>query len=193
MVVQAATTTSAWKKVVSNADTLSFTKQKDDVSVIIEARHYDTGWEIVKKYVGDDINFVEQYTAGSSDELKRLLAKLKEERDLSSTEIKTISSFRKRQLKLDMKRVWQERHVEKWVFAFNNNYTNTVTVHYGRTIHVDVIMEEKLKYIEEKLVMKLFETLGLDENEHDTELTIHYFSKKTTYFFENEEEDMMIG
>jgi hypothetical protein len=41
--------------------------------------------------------------------------------------------------------------------------------------------------------MKIFESFGLDDNEKDTELTIYYFTKKTSYFFENEEEEMMIG
>ena len=39
--------------------------------------------------------------------------------------------------------------------------THTVTVHYGKTITVDVVMEERYKYIEEKVMMKLFESFGL--------------------------------
>lgn len=191
--VQTATTTSGWKKLVSSADTLTFVKSKADYSIIIEARHYDAGWEIVKKYVGEDINFTEQYSAGSNDELKRLLDRLKAERELSTAEIKSLAQYKKKQLKLDLKRMYQERNVEKWSFALNNTSNNVVTIHYGKSIQVDIMMEERLKYIEEKVVMKLFESFGLDENERDTELTIYYFTKKTNYFFENEEEEILLG
>lgn len=191
--VQTATQTSGWKKIVSNADTVTFTKSKEEYSIIIEARQYDTGWEIVKKYVGDEINFTEQYSAGSSDELKRLLGRLKQERELSSAEIKSLAQYRKRQLKMDLKRIFQERHVEKWSFSLNSTSNNVVTIHYGKSITIDIIMEERLKYIEEKIVMKLFESFGLDENERDTELSIYYYTKKTNYFFENEEEEILIG
>ena len=194
MVTQTATTTTqGWKKLVATADTLSYIKQKLDHSIIIEARHYDTGWEIVKKYVGDEVNFTEQYSASSDDELKNLLGRLKEERELSTTEIKTISSFRKRQLKIDVKRVWKEGNTERWSFAFNGAYNNHVTIHIGKTVSVEVVMEEKLKYIEEKIVMKLFECFGLDENEQDTELNVFYYTKKASYFFESEEEEMVLG
>ncbi len=193
MVSQQATTTSGWKKLVSNSDTISFMKNRGDYSIIIEARHYDTGWEIVRKYVGADVNFTEQYSAGSVDEVKSLVNRLKSERELSSTEIKSISQFKKKQIRLDLKRVYQERNTEKWTFAFNNVFSNIVTIHYGKTITVDVCMEERLKYIEEKIVMKLFESFGLDENDHDTELSIYYFTKKTNYFFESEEEEVLVG
>jgi hypothetical protein len=192
MVSQATSQTSGWKKLIDNTDTISFIKSKLDHSIIIEARHYDTGWEIVKKYVGNEVNFTEQYSASSSDELKRLLNRLKAERELSLTEIKALSQYKKKQLKLDLKRIYQERNVEKWVFALNNT-TNNVIVRYGKTISVDIMMEERLKYIEEKIVMKLFESFGLDENDRDTELTIFYFTKKTNYFFENEEEELLVG
>lgn len=186
-------TTAGWKKLVSSTDTISFMKNKGEYSIIIEARHYDTGWEIVKKYMGDDINFTEQYSATSNDELKRLLGKLKDEKELSSTEIKTLSQFRKRQLKLDMKRIYQEQNAEKWSFSLSSNFNNFVTVRYGKQIIVDVIMEEKFKYIEEKIVMKLFESLGLDESERDTELTVFYYTKKANYFFETEDEEVFVG
>ena len=192
MVTQAATT-AGWKKLVSTSDTITYVKSKDDHSIIIEARHYDTGWEIVKKYAGGELNFTEQYTATSEDELKNLMNRLRSERELSINEIRTIAQFRKKQLKLDMRRVWQEKGVEKWSFAFNGNYSNHVLIHYGKQIHVDVTMEEKLKYIEEKIVMKLFESFGLDQSDQDTELAIYYFTKKASYFFESEEEEIVLG
>jgi hypothetical protein len=193
MVQQTTTQPSGWKKLVSNSDTISYAKQKAEYSIIIEARHYDTGWEIVKKYVGDDINFTEQYSASSMDELKSLLKRLQGERELSMAEIKNLSQFKKKEIKLDLKRLYQERNVEKWTFAYNNTYNNHIIIHYGKMITVDITMEERLKYIEEKIVMKLFEAFGLDETDRDTELTIFYFSKKTSYFFENEEEDIVLS
>lgn len=193
MVTTTTTTTSQWKKLVSTSDTITYCKTKGDHSIIIEARHYDTGWEIVKKYTGDDLNFTEQYTASTEEELKNLINRLRSERELSTTEIKTIGQFRKKQLKLDLKRAYQERGIEKWVFAFNGAYNNHVVIHYGKQIHVDVVMEEKLKYIEEKIVMKLFESFGLDQSDADTELSIFYYTKKASYFFENEEEEIVMG
>ncbi len=147
----------------------------------------------MKKYAGGELNFTEQYTATSEDELKNLMNRLRSERELSINEIRTIAQFRKKQLKLDMRRVWQEKGVEKWSFAFNGNYSNHVLIHYGKQIHVDVTMEEKLKYIEEKIVMKLFESFGLDQSDQDTELAIYYFTKKASYFFESEEEEIVLG
>jgi hypothetical protein len=77
--------------------------------------------------------------------------------------------------------------------ANNGNYNNHVLIHYGKQIHVDVTMEEKLKYIEEKIVMKLFESFGLDQNDQDTELAIYYYTKKASYFFESEEEEIVMN
>jgi hypothetical protein len=192
MVTQTATT-AGWKKLVSTSDTITYCKEKGDHSIIIEARHYDSGWEIVKKYTGDDLNFTEQYTATTEEELKNLIARLRGERELSTNEIRTIGQFRKKQLKIDLKRAYQERGVEKWVFAFNGSYTNHVIIRYGRQIAVDVVMEEKLKYIEEKIVMKLFESFGLDQSDADTELSIYYYTKKANYFFESDEEEIVMG
>ena len=191
--VSTTATIAGWKKLVSTADTITYLKSKDDHSIIIEARHYDTGWEIVKKYTGDELNFTEQYTATTEEELKNLIARLRSERELSVTEIKTIGQFRKKQLKLDLKRIYAEHGIEKWAFAFNGQYTNHVTVRHGKQIAVDVVMEEKLKYIEEKIVMKLFESFGLDQAEQDTELAIYYYTKKASYFFESDEEEVVMG
>lgn len=193
MATQQATTTGGWKKLVANPDTMSFVKNRREYSIIIEARHYDTGWEIVRRYVGEDVNFTEQYSAGTSQEAGHLIKRLKGERELSTAEIKTITQYRKKAVKLDLKRVYQERHVEKWSFAFANTFNNFATVHNGRTINIDIVMEERLKYLEEKIVMKLFESFGLDETDQDTEVSIFYYTKKTKYFFENEEEEIVLS
>lgn len=181
---------SKWKKLIQDTDTISYIKDGTDIRVIIEARQYDDGWEIVKKYIGGGVNFVETYSAQTSSELRRLLKQLRAERDLSKNEIRDITNFRKKSLKVLVKRGWKENGVEKWFFSINDDFNNFITVRYGKEIDVDIVMEEQLKYIEEKLTQRLFDVLGLQEVDLAINQHIYYYSKKATYYIEQENLDV---
>ena len=179
-----------WKKLIHDSETISYVKNMGDYRVIIEARQYDDGWEIVKKYVGAGVNHAETYSAQSSAELRGLLKHLRSEKDLSRREIRGIKDFKKKMLKVMVRRGWKEDNVEKWYFAINENYSNFVMVRYGRIIDVAIVMEEQLKHIEEKIIARLYEVLGLHESDRSIDQNIYYFSKKTTYFLENDNENV---
>ncbi len=176
----------AWKKLISDSETISYVKNVGDYRIIIEARQFDEGWEIVKKYLGAGLNFVETYSAHSPAELRSLLKHLRSERDLSRNEIKDISRFKKKTLKVLVRRGWKERTVEKWFFGINDNFSNYVVIRYGKELDVDIVMEEQLKYIEDKVITKLYEVLGISDTEQPINQAVYYFTKKTNAYLETD-------
>ena len=182
-----------WKKLVESKDIVSYEKSREDLRIIIEARYEDGSWEILKKYLGKEVDFVEQYYANSLPELKSLVGKLKTEKDLSVDEIKNINNFKKKRLKIDIRRAYKEKNVEKWFFSLTGIYANFIVVRYGDVIELDVVMNERYKYIEEKLIDKLIDSLGLDVLERDISHNIYYFTKKNSFFMENTSPELIIN
>lgn len=168
-----------WKRLVSNSETISYIKEKKDYRVIIEARQSDDGWEVVKKYLGSGLNFAETYNAASSQELKRMLKNLRSEKDLSRDEIENIAAFKKKNLKVFVRRGWKEANVEKWNFSIGDDYTNYVIARYGKEVEIDIVMEEQLKYIEDRIIDNLYDVLGIDE-ELGIIQNVYYFTKKSS-------------
>ena len=181
-----------WKKLINDSETVSYVKNLGEYRIIIEARHYPDGWEIIKKYVGSGINFSEQYTAQTSSELKAVLKQLRSEKELTRTEIRDIARFKKKNLRVSIRRAYKTDSVEKWHFSIQDNFANFITVRYGKELDVDIVMEEQLKYIEEKILGKLYETLGLDFEDAPISQHVYYFSKKTDYYLEAPEDDVEV-
>ena len=181
--------TTKWKRLVNDSETVSYIKNLGAYKVIIEARNYPDGWEIIKKYVGSGINFSETYSAQSSNELKQLLKHLRSEKELSRAEIRDIANFKKKPLRVQIKRAYKTPDVEKWHFSINENFSNFITVHYGDELEIDIVMEQQLKYIEEKILGKLYETLGLDFEDAPINQHIYYYNKKTNYYLESPEDE----
>lgn len=177
-----------WKKLIHDSETISYVKEGNEYRIIIEARQYDDGWEIVKKYLGSGINFAETYTAQSFEEVRKVLKHLRQEKDLSRSEIKDISRFKKKSPKVHVKRGWKEANVEKWHFSISDDYANYIIVRYGKELCVDIVMEEQLKYIEEKLLAKLYDVLGIANEPFNIQQNIYYFSKKTTSYLEGDDD-----
>ncbi len=180
-----------WKKLLHSRETLSFEKVKDDVKVILEARRVDEGWQVVKKYLSEGINFAEQYYVESADELKRVLLYLKNEKDLSLQEINNINKFKEKNIKLDVRRGYKENNVEKWYFSLGDQSSNFFVIRYNDVVEIDIVMNEKYKYIEEKLIIKLMNFLGLDDSDAHINQNIFYYTKKSNYYLENDYDSVM--
>lgn len=174
-----------WKKLISDQETVSYIKETGEYKVIIEARQNEDGWDIIKKYLGSGVNFAETYSAQSPSELRKLLKSLRTEKDLSKNEIKDITKFKQKNLKVLVKRGWKTQGAEKWHFSISDDYANYITIQYGNEVHVDIVMEERLKYIEEKLIAKLYEVLGLEDVQEALNQHIYYFTKKTSSYYES--------
>lgn len=179
-----------WKKLIHDSETISYVKEVGEYRIILEARHYDDGWEIVKKYLGAGINFAETYTAQSFEEVRRVLKHLRQEKDLSRSEIKDISRFKKKSPKVHVKRGWKEQNVEKWHFSISDNYANYVIIRYGKELCIDVVMEEQLKYIEDKILARLYEVLGVHNEPFSIQQNVYYFSKKTMSYVEADDAEL---
>ena len=180
----------AWKKLIQDSDTVSYEKNLGDYRIIIEARNTEQGWEIIKKYVGGGVNFAETYNAKTTGELRTLLKHLRTEKDLSKTEIKDINRFRKKDLKIQIKRAYKTKDVEKWNFCITDSYANYITVNYQDELVIDIVMEQRLKYIEENIIEKLYDVLAIDEQEQPIQQNIYYFSKKSSSYIDEQESDM---
>ena len=181
-------TRTTWKKLIQDSDTVSYEKNLGDYRIIIEARNTDAGWDIIKKYVGGGINFAETYTAKSTGELKNLLKHLRAEKDLSKNEIQDINAFRRKDVRVQIQRAYKTDDVEKWNFCITDSYANYVTIYYGRELTIDIVMEQRFKYIEENIIQKLYEVLAIDNNEQAIQQNIYYFSKKSSNYTEAEDD-----
>ncbi len=179
-----------WKKLVNNAHTVAYEKKLGDYRIIIEARNQDNGWEIIKKYIGSGINFNESYNAQNSSELKTILKQLRNEKELTKAEIHDINRFKKKPLRVQLRRAYKTSEVEKWHFSINDDFTNIVTIHYADELEIDVVMEQQLKYVEEKILAKLYETLGVDFQETSIQQHIYYYNKKTDYYLDSPDEEL---
>ncbi len=180
----------SWKKRICDQHTISYEKSLPEYTIILEARKYMHGWEIIKKYVGREINFAETYSVKTISELKNLLKHLRAEKDLSKSEIQDIIRFKKKPIRIQLKRAYKTDEAEKWYFGINNNQSNFLVLYEGhKEIVLDIVMEHSLKYIEEKVVDKILESLGV-EKDLPIQQNIYYYNKKSSYLVDVVEDDI---
>jgi hypothetical protein len=172
-----------WKCLVDSNELITYEKIKSNMKVRIEARYSDSLWEIYKTYhsVSGDVSFTEEYEAPNRKKALGIISKIKKE-VLDEKKIKSIESLRKN-LVINVKRNYKELNVEKWAFAVNDEeYNNYVIVRYSDDIEMDVLADEKFKYIETEIIEELNRILGLNDFGKDIIQNIFFFSKKSGFY-----------
>lgn len=183
-----------WKKLVETEETLSFEKKTKEFRVIIEARKDGQMWSVVKKYVPllKGMDFMEEYFANSQTEARDVVKTLQSERVLKSKDIEVINKYKKKAIRMDIRRSYKELNVEKWDFSLNDNFANSVIIHEGQKVEMDIMMNEKYKYIEEKIIFKLMDALGISEFDSDVEQNVFYFAKRSNFYVDAPTENISI-
>ena len=153
-----------WKKITESQDLISYKKDKSDKQIVIEARMMDGRWEIYKTYQYGMNRLVQEYTADDKSDALHLIETLKKEKDLSNDEIEHIRKFESQNIKINLERAYKEYDVEKWLFSINDEpKDNFIIVRFAEEIEADVVMHERYRRLERKILEKLQQSLKLED------------------------------
>jgi hypothetical protein len=173
-----------WRKLTETDDLISLEKQSSfNYRIRIEARYSKSVWQIFKTYFNDrEVSFVEEYSTETKPEAMSVIRALQKERDLSPGEIKQIKKILGKRLTLKIERAFKEYEVEKWNFSINEDkMVNFATVRYSEKIQIDIIMHEKYRYLERKILEEIVNVLGLREFGMEIDKFVYFFNKRTFY------------
>jgi hypothetical protein len=164
-----------WKKVVESKDLIVLEKSQKGRKIKIEARKNDeSAWEIFKTQIkGDASSLISECIVEDKKEMKQILEKLKKE-------ITSKSSPSKANVRLALKRKYKEDFVEKWVFFIGKDkIKNIMIVKLDNVIDADLVMHEKYRPVERKILSLIEDQLGLKELGDIINYEIFYFKKET--------------
>jgi hypothetical protein len=176
--------TKTWQKLSETDDLISIEKETSyNYKIRIEGRLNKSTWQIFKTYfTNQEVSFVEEYTTETRPEALNIISALKKERDLMPSEIKNIKKLLGEKLALKMERAYKEYEVEKWNFSINDEkMVNFATIRYCEYINVDIVLHEKYRYLERKIIEEVVNVLGLKEFGLDICKNVYFFSKRTFY------------
>jgi len=182
-----------WKKVIETGEILAYEKALDDLNIRIEARmkseHENGPWELYVKYFTNSklqkVNFTETFSCKDTDEAKEMISCLKKSQLKTLKEVIQLKLNQQKEVKLNIKRTFRDYNNEGWVFKVNkDDQNNRVFIKEADSLDVDIILYEKYKVNEEKIIEKLVEMLGLSNNDIKTKITVYYCKTKVKYFLE---------
>lgn len=166
----------AWKQIQKAKDLICFEKSTGKLKIRIEARLEKKIWKIYKTYFdGKDLRMVEEFVANSEKRLNELLTKLKIERDYPRSMIKKIIDQQNNEITISLKRAYKEYEFEKWFFGINDDdKENVIVLHFGESIDMDIILNEKYRHIFKSILKALNKSLGMEDI--NKTMNIYYFN-----------------
>ncbi len=173
-----------WKKIAETNDLISVEKDTPyNYKVRIEARLNKGYWQIFKTYFTDkEVAFSEEYTTETKPDALNIIIALKKEKDLTIPELKIVKKLLDSPLKIKVERAFKEYEVEKWQFSVNDDsFMNFATVRYCEYVAIDIVMHEKYRFIERKILEELINVLGLKEFGLEIFKNVYFFNKRTFY------------
>ncbi|MFH1440362.1 MAG: hypothetical protein ABIG89_07360 [Candidatus Woesearchaeota archaeon] len=193
-----------WKNVLDSEDVIVCERYTDELNVRIEARKISEvaaktndsidvlgdpdNWRIYIKYFTtgtQNINFTEEYSCKNIDDTKEMMACLKVSDLKTLKEIIQLKLSQTKDININLKRTSRDYNNEAWMFTINNeSLKNKMFIKESDVIEVEIILYEKYKINEEKIIHKLVEMLGLSNNDVRTKIIIYYCKTKTKYFVE---------
>lgn len=183
-----------WKKLISSNDLLCFERHLKNYNERIEARKLSGRWEIIKKLYGENLNFVEEFTAKTLNDAKQIISKLKKQDEMSPSELRKVNTLLKKDITIDLERVYKDKNVEKWSFFVRpDQEKNNLFLKMDEDVDMDVLLLEKYKYVEDKILDTLMRKLGIDEMNTTVCQNVYYISKASTYTLEMEEDEMVFN
>ncbi len=162
-----------WKKVAESKDLIILENSLKDHKLKIEARKKSSGWEVFHtKIKGENSSLLSEFVLDNKTQVQELIEKLKRRNAPVSVinDTKTINIY--------MKRAYKEDYVEKWLFYIGDNKNrNVVIVKYGDIVNADIIMEEKLIYLEKAIISQIEDRLGLKDAGREINYEVFYYKR----------------
>ena len=165
----------SWKKLVETKDLIVFERSLGKHKVKIEARKAeDFGWEVFKTVVDNNsASLVSEYSLNTKEEVRKLIEKLKKEKDRPKRKM-----MARRSVRVSLKRAFKEEFVEKWYFSVGNDKgRNFTVVKFDEALHADIVMHERFRHYERQIIAQIEEKLGLKELGDSIKYEIYYFRK----------------
>lgn len=181
-----------WKKLVCSNDLIVKEAKKDGLNVRIEARNNPEGWNIIKRYYAPDNNdsFIEDYFKPNLEGVNEVLKHIQSEL-LTKGQIKKIKELKKN-LDINITRVYHEQNVEKWLFTISSvkkpqresslSEDGTIVIKHGDELELDIMVKEKFRPLEEELIELINEKLGISSSmDKDVIHNFYYYYDNTSY------------
>lgn len=184
-----------WIVLDNASDIVSLEKKSGTLTIRIEARLVDGAWSIFKTYFdAKNFNHVEEYYAESITETLEMIEKLKNEKELTKSQILALRRQQKEDVTIQVRRIFKELDSEKWNFTVNQeNGTNFFIINYEDAIQIDIVLFEKYAPFEKQIVSEITKTMGIEKYGVDTMINIYYFSKRKKQTHEQDKQQVMIG
>jgi len=189
------TQNNGWVVLDNASDIVSLEKKSGTLTIRIEARLVEGTWNIFKTYFDSkNFNHVEEYFAESINETLEMIEKLKNEKELTKSQILSLRRQQKEEVTIQVRRVFKELDSEKWAFTINQEKgTNFFIINYEETIQIDIVLFEKYAPFEKQIISEITKTMGIEKYGVDTEINIYYFSKRKKQTQEHDKKQVMIG
>lgn len=184
-----------WKKLSETSDLIIYEKKKRSFKIRIEARLNKNSWKIYKTYFNDRIvDFVEEYSTETRNEALNIVNTLVREKDLTTKEIRELKKISGKKLDINLERAYKEYDVEKWLFSVGNDKKiSFMTIRFGETIDVDVVMQEKYRFLERNIINELIRMLGLDKFDLTLNQNIYFFNRRSHSRSKFKNKSLVIG
>ncbi|MEM4267375.1 MAG: hypothetical protein QXK37_00935 [Candidatus Woesearchaeota archaeon] len=184
-----------WKKIAESTDLISYEKKTPTLTIRLEARLLDdNSWVIFKKYFNDDgISYTEEYHSKTRDEAYYLIESLKS-KVLDRQEIERQKQSRKKGVRIQVRRTFKEYNVEKWDFAVDNeDFINFIYLRFEEMIELDLIVHEKYKIWEQRIITEIMHIFGLAGTELDLCINFFYFKERFDKIVKGRRNSLFIG
>ncbi|MBI2547811.1 hypothetical protein HYW21_00515 [Candidatus Woesearchaeota archaeon] len=169
-----------WKKIAHTTEFMSYEHEQGQVRVYIEARQDETKrWTIFKTYrTAQTTSCSEEYSAESKEDAEALIQRLMKEKVPSAEQINELQKLSHQRYLIKAFRAYKEPESEKWFFTVDQEkIPNILIVRYADRIEIDIVMHEKYKPLEKKILREITDILGTDDMGFEVVQDIYYYDK----------------
>lgn len=167
-----------WQKISNSEELICYEKNKEELSVRLEARSIDNKWIIYRGFFKDKLNYTEEYAVQTREEAEKMLDELKKEKDITSKELVQLVKKKNKKVSIKLKRAYREDAVEKWFFNVDNDdINNFFIIREGENIDIDIILNSKYKHKEDDIIEEISSSMSLEDLAIDIIFRIFYFNE----------------
>lgn len=162
-----------WKKIADSKDLVIYEKRHKNHRIKIEARkNPDERWEVFHIQLrGEDSHVLAEYVFPTRQEALKTIAELQAGK---KPEIRQAN----KPISISLKRIYKEDFVEKWFFQIDKEEPrNFVLAKFDSKIYVDVVINEKYRLYENRIITQLEDKLGFGDLADAVRYDIYYYSK----------------
>lgn len=185
-----------WKTIANTAEFMSYEHEQGQVKIYIEARQDESKqWNIFKTYrTGQTSSCSEEYSAENKEDAEVLIERLMNEKIPSAEQINQLQKLSHQRYLIKAFRAYKEPESEKWFFTVEQEKNpNMLIVRYADRIEIDIVMHEKYKSLEKKILYEINDILGIDEMGFEIVQDIYYYNKHSHLKRVSKHRGMVIG